>query len=209
MNRCENYQTELSALLDGESDAATAVTALDHVAGCRTCRDFWTRLRAVQAAVDALPAGVTLPAGAVRERTDGSGSRRRLGFGAVAWVWPAAALLLLAIGLSTLPRDDSREARLAGSTRGNELSIRLGADPAGMDRERFFALATELLEANGIYRAEMDRVLAAVDDAAPPPTELPLEAGAELELAGDPAAPERRQHESDHDRRAPPLAIPN
>ena len=34
MNRCEEYELELSAMLDGESDPATAVVLMDHLCGC-------------------------------------------------------------------------------------------------------------------------------------------------------------------------------
>ena len=62
MKRCEEYEVELSAMLDGESDPATAVEMMDHICQCSSCRDFYKELRSFQSLVDGLsPAPAELP----------------------------------------------------------------------------------------------------------------------------------------------------
>jgi hypothetical protein len=55
MCSCECFETELSALLDGESNSQAAIAVLDHVARCPSCREFYRELRDFQEAVDRLP----------------------------------------------------------------------------------------------------------------------------------------------------------
>ena len=54
MKRCNEYEVELSAMLDGESDPATAVMLMDHISQCESCREFYRELRSFQSLVDDL-----------------------------------------------------------------------------------------------------------------------------------------------------------
>ena len=54
MKRCSDYEIELSALLDGESDPAMALTLVGHVAECSDCSSFVRELSSSQKIIDSL-----------------------------------------------------------------------------------------------------------------------------------------------------------
>ena len=42
---CEHHEASLSALVDGELPERELLTAVDHLAECDSCRDFYRRAR--------------------------------------------------------------------------------------------------------------------------------------------------------------------
>jgi len=52
MRTCNDYEIELSALLDGECDPAGVIDLMDHVTTCSECSSFYMELRSFQETVD-------------------------------------------------------------------------------------------------------------------------------------------------------------
>ena len=161
--RCDPHQTDLSALLDGELDAREALGAVDHLAGCRRCRDFWRAARALQAAAGSAAAGAPQPPTDGWRRIETAVQRerspiledRRGRLGQRAWVWRIAATLVVGVGLlfalrSAPPPESGREA--SGT-------IEIQAGSVDMSERRFVELTTELLRADTSYHAKMLEVM--------------------------------------------------
>ncbi len=162
MKRCEEYEVELSAMLDGESDPATAVGLMDHVCQCSSCRDFFQELRSFQSLVDDMS-----PALAERPALEGPAARssqepRRRWFGwlgaAPRWAWAAAAVVIVAIGLwaaGTGVVTDQRGVDIGEGV----VTIELESDELSVDDERFIELASEILSADRRYQHQMYVIL--------------------------------------------------
>jgi predicted anti-sigma-YlaC factor YlaD len=195
--RCDTHQTDLSALLDGELDAREALGAVDHLAGCRRCRDFWRGARALQAAAGSASAGAPqtpadgwrrIEAAVGRQGQEARGGRR----GRTTWAWRIAAALVVGLGLLLALR--SAPPVELGPEPGPPAAIEVRAGTADMSERRFVELTTELLRADPDYHAKMLDVMRQV--AAPEGL-----AGARLE--GAPAS------ENDPDRGEPaPRRLP-
>lgn len=155
MIECRDYQLEISALLDGESDPATALELLDHVATCRSCGDAVREFRAAQAKIDrAFAPARPIPPEVVPLPRRGRAPLHR-------WAWGLAATIVVAVGGYVAM--DNVGANESTGTRGDaEIVVRLGADPGAMDDDRFIELTTELLRADRSYRDQMYSVLHAV-----------------------------------------------
>ncbi len=154
MIECKDYQLEISALLDGESDPATALELLEHVATCRSCGDVVLGFRGAQAKIDrAFAPAEPANSEVVPLRRRGRGPLRH-------WAWGTAATIALAVGgyvaLNNAGPDPT------GSSEGAEIVVRLGEDPGAMSDDRFIAFTTELLRADRTYRDQMYSVLEAV-----------------------------------------------
>jgi hypothetical protein len=165
MNRCEEYELELSAMLDGESDPATAVVLMDHLCGCSSCREFYGKLRSFQAlvddispAVDDQPAPETIaPAAGVGQR---SGWFGWLG-GTPRWAMGAAAVVVVAIGIWAVAGAGifDRFGGEKGLFEGGSVTIELEGDALSVDDERFIELASAILSADRRYQHQMYVIL--------------------------------------------------
>lgn len=180
MKRCKEYEVELSALIDGESDPATAVELLDHVIQCASCSEFYRELRSFQSLVDDLspePAPEQAEAPARRER------RFRWLGATPRWAWGAAAVLIVAVGAIGLwisgPFEPSSGPPL--EPLGRERIITLDRDKGSMNEQRFVELATELLQADRRYQQEMYQILTQVGQTTEPGESGDLEAQTESE----------------------------
>ncbi len=156
MRQCNDYEIELSALLDGESDPATALMLVEHVASCSSCGSFVRELRSAQELVDLLPVDaktapeptVVLPIERKHRRLLGLRPQWAVGFA-------AAAILIVSLWFGS---DLEPQAGL-NDLRGGELVIRLEENKGRMSDERFIALVSELLRADRRYQSEMYAVL--------------------------------------------------
>ncbi len=178
MKSCEEYEIELSSLVDGELPPEAAGEALEHAFGCAGCRAFYLAARRLEKAgaglrreattADAADAGWRV----VQERLSRSA-------GAVRWLpsrgLRAAALVALGLGagyvlsgvLRPLPASPAElAATLAGSavvpaaaTTGAPATPAGPAMPSAMDEHRFVALADELMRADVRYQRAMLQVL--------------------------------------------------
>jgi predicted anti-sigma-YlaC factor YlaD len=162
MKRCEEYEVELSAMLDGESDPATAVGLIDHVCQCSSCRDFYRELRSFQAIVDDIsPVESAQPdIDAVPERLYSEPRRRRFGWlGATPrWVWATAAVAIVAVGLwavGTGVVTDEAGVEMSGGS----VTIELEGNKMSVDDERFIQLASEILAADKRYQHQLYVIL--------------------------------------------------
>lgn len=162
MKRCEEYELELSAMLDGESDPATAVVLMDHLCGCSSCRDFYGKLRSFQALVDDIsPAAEDQPAAYAVATAADTGRRRGwldwLGH-TPRWAMGAAAVVVVAIGIWAAGNSglfDRSEAGFDGGT----VTIELEGDALSVDDEKFIELASAILGADRRYQHQMYVIL--------------------------------------------------
>lgn len=165
MNRCEEYELELSAMLDGESDPATAVVLMDHLCGCSSCREFYGKLRSFQALVDDIsPAIDDQPVAHAAAPAADTGQRRgwfdRLGH-TPRWAMGAAAVVVVAIGIwaasgaGIFDRSGDGENMFEGGT----VTIELEGDALSVDDEKFIELASAILGADRRYQHQMYVIL--------------------------------------------------
>ena len=183
MIECRDYQLEISALLDGESDPATALELLEHVAACRSCGDAVREFRAAQVKIDrAFAPAEPVPTEVVPLRRRGRGPGRH-------WAWGMAATIAMAVG-GYVAIDNVRSQGPTGTSGDGEIVVRLGADPGAMSDDRFFELTTELLRADRSYRDQMYSVLETVRTGGPQEGERVTE-GVTEPGRGREAAPER------------------
>jgi hypothetical protein len=165
MNRCEEYELELSAMLDGESDPATAVVLMDHLCGCSSCREFYGKLRSFQALVDDIsPAAEGQPAAYAVAPAADTGQKRGwfdwIG-GTPRWAMGAAAVLVVAIGIwaangaGIFDRSGDDENMFQGGT----VTIELAGDALSVDDEKFIELASAILGADRRYQHQMYVIL--------------------------------------------------
>jgi hypothetical protein len=167
MSACRNCESELSALLDGESDARTAVTVLDHLTHCESCQDFYQRLRHLQGIIDRMPqqAASSLSAALTRScDTDdpipSSHPRARIR-SLPEWAWAVAAVLIVAVGLLGITQLGMLSSRPASQS-AQTLTIRLEENKGQMSGDRFVELVTELLQADRQYQFKMLDILTAI-----------------------------------------------
>jgi hypothetical protein len=157
MRHCRDYEIELSALLDGESDPAMALTLVEHVAECSDCSSYVRELSSSQKILDSLqiaPANVADSAVTVspkRKRSYVFGLRPQ-------WAVGIAAALVLAVSV-WFGNDFGTSAGLTNDLRDGELVIRLEEDKGRMSEERFVAMVSELLRADRRFQNEMYVVL--------------------------------------------------
>jgi len=170
MKECTDYEIELSAMLDGESDPATALELVGHVASCESCRAFYLEMSNVQATVDAVAvahAPEPAPEAEVRPVPE---SRWRFGWGSLlrpgkmprlAWGITTVFVVALAVWAGV---DRNVLTNMAGSSENGETIIELEANKGDMDEDRFVALVTELLTADRRYQDQMYAVLSEFQD---------------------------------------------
>lgn len=157
MNRCSDYEIELSALFDGEGEPAMALELIEHVARCSSCSGFVRDLRNTQDIVDSLelrPKAEPLPADVATIKL-----RRRWHLGLrPQWALGIAALLVVTVGIlvNTIVGPTST---FSSDLRDGELLIRLEEDKGRMSDERFVAMVSELLRADRRYQNQMYVVL--------------------------------------------------
>lgn len=161
MIECADYQTEISALLDGESDPKTALELLDHVGDCHVCGAFVREVRSAQATID-----VAYPdAHAVMDAMVTALPRRGL-TGVPRWALAMAATVVVAVG-GVLVSQERSVRTVADKPAEEGIVLHVGTNTGEMNDERFIELATELLAADRLYRDEMYSVLDAVRNAEP------------------------------------------
>jgi predicted anti-sigma-YlaC factor YlaD len=158
MNQCEHIETLVSTWLDGELDRREQVECLDHVVRCASCRDFYLDARALDGLVAAVrtPAGAEPPSPEVWKRIEGAArgdrarpARRRI----PAWALQAAAVLVLAVGLSVVMWNGKGVAPTP-----EQAEILLGSDPE-MTETRFVELTREVLQADPRYHTAMHQIM--------------------------------------------------
>lgn len=178
MKHCEQYEVELSAMLDGESDPATAIGLMDHVCQCSSCREFYRELRSFQIVVDDLsPVESTrFVPGASRESGYAMPRRKWSGWFDFAprWAWGAAVIVIVAIGLWAAGGGLSTEPSGVDFSNG-KVTIELEGGEASVDDERFVELASEVLRADKHYQYQLYVILDQVRQVQQP-GEAPMDA---------------------------------
>jgi hypothetical protein len=157
MNRCSDYEIEISALLDGESDPAMALTLVEHIAECAACSTFVRELRATQKMIDSVPTIPDTESHAGEVVALATRKTRVLGL-KPQWALGIAALLLITVSV-LFSNGVGTTARLTNDIRDGELVIRLEENKGRMSEERFVAMVSELLRADRRFQNEMYVVL--------------------------------------------------
>jgi anti-sigma factor RsiW len=175
MKSCEEYEIELSSLVDGELPPQAAGEALEHAFGCAGCRGFYLAARRLE------KAGSGLRRNAIDAEAGGEagwqGVQQRLAErpGVLRWLpsraLRAAALVALGLGggyllsgvLRPLP-GTATGATTASAPAGSGVvsaatSTAAPAPTGAMDEHRFVALADELMRADVRYQRAMLQVL--------------------------------------------------
>lgn len=157
MTKCSDYEIELSALVDGESDPAMALKLVEHIASCASCSEFVRDLRGTQEIVDGLEFAPRTEASQPDVVPLKHKSRRILGL-RPQWAVGIAALLVATVGVLFSPGTESVRT-ITNDFRNGEITIRLEEDKGKMSDERFVALVSELLRADRRYQNQMYVVL--------------------------------------------------
>lgn len=171
MKSCEQYEIDLSSLIDGELSPVEASEVLEHALGCPGCADFFRAARRVEGAAERLRAadGALDPARAdeLWHAVESRSAASRTDAPAAAAVSPrgrtlrAAALVALGLGggylLSGLAGPGSPASTL-DAVAGGLRPASLGA-PAAMDERRFVAVADELMRSDVRFQRAMLEVL--------------------------------------------------
>jgi predicted anti-sigma-YlaC factor YlaD len=157
MSSCEHHETLVSAWLDGQLERNEQVECLDHLVRCGACRGFYLEARALDGLVAALrtPAGAAAPSPeiwkriewAARRKTTQRPARRRV----PGWALQAAAVLVVAVGLSVLLWNN----RVAPAPAQAEVLLGQGT----MSEERFVELTREVLQADRRYHSAMFQIM--------------------------------------------------
>jgi hypothetical protein len=160
MKRCNEYEVELSAMLDGESDPATAVMLMDHISQCESCRGFYLELRSFQSLVDDLSlesdAEVERRAAVVPIRSRQPRWRGWLD-APPRWAWGLAAAVVVIVGLWASNEYDLLN-RQSSVIEDGQLIVRSG-EGSDLNEERFVEIAAEILGADQRYQNEMYHLL--------------------------------------------------
>ena len=149
MKTCKQHEIELSAMLDGESDPATAVALMDHISHCIACRDFYRELRSFQSLVDDM-AKVTLAEPARR--------RWSWAFPVPRLVWGAAAAVVIAVGSYA-----AGTMQLVGGDNGDMFTIERTEGESSVDEDRFVELASEVLRSDRRYQQQLFQILGEIE----------------------------------------------
>lgn len=157
MTHCNDYEIELSALLDGESNPAMALKLVEHVATCSSCSTFVRDLRSTQAFVDGLQLVPDSEPEPMATLPVDRKSTRRLRL-KPQWAIGLAALLIITVSF-WFGTDIGVPGGFTNDLRDGELVIRLEEDKGRMSNERFVALVSELLRADRRYQNQMYLVL--------------------------------------------------
>lgn len=163
MTRCTEYEIELSALIDGESDPATVIELMDHLSQCAACREFYGELRSFQSKVDGISLAGTIeeaPAPQVARAPAPRALRRRwFEFGAPPrWAWGALAGAVVAVALWVGGVFENANGPTPNPY-GGEIVLTLEEDKNSVDEQRFVELVAEVLRADRRYQRQMLVVL--------------------------------------------------
>ena len=154
MNPCEHHEIQLSSWLDEGLERVEQLLCLDHLARCASCRRFYLEARALEALVTTVrsPAEGPAPPAGMWQRIEHA-ARRPVVPRVPGWALQAAAVLVLAIGLSVMLWQRER-----GATPPGDAEIVIGGG-AAMTDSRFVELTKEVLAADPRYRVAMQQVL--------------------------------------------------
>ena len=168
MKSCEEYEIELSSLLDRELSPAAAAEALEHALACADCNHFYRAARRLQEAAVPTAAAADDEAQLEPERAEELWRQVRAAgaprwSSAAGWLRPlrAAALIVLGVGggywLASFGSGGTMALPIQPPTAGTNVAV--GTIAPAMDEHRFVALAAELLGADVRYQRAMLQVL--------------------------------------------------
>jgi len=157
MNNCEHYEMLVSTWLDGQLDRSEQVECFDHVVRCESCRGFYVDARALDGLVASVrtPAEAEEPSRELWKRIEWATARERRKpsrRGLPLWALQAAAVLVLAVGLSAIVWNGG----IAPAP--EQAEVLLGQD-TDMTETRFVELTREVLGADRRYHSAMYEIM--------------------------------------------------
>ena len=157
MNNCEHHETLLSTWLDGQLGRSEQVECLDHFVGCESCRGFYVDARALDGLMASVrtPAEAEQPSREIWKRIEWATTRERKKpsrRGLPLWALQAAAVLVLAVGLSAIVWNGG----IAPVPEQAEVMLGQGTD---MTERRFVELTKEVLGADRRYHSAMYEIM--------------------------------------------------
>ena len=160
MSNCEEYQLNLSAMLDGELKGEALSRTVKHLAVCSDCLKVFNAFQSLQARVEAEAAAPPLPPH-LWLRIEAQGRRKEkpkvLSFfqsHAVKYISAAAALFIFfALGYYL------RKPALPSAKMDLNAPVVLAGNPGRMSEERFLEITRELLSAEPKYHRKMYLIL--------------------------------------------------
>lgn len=167
MKTCEEYEIELSSLLDGEAAPETAAEAVEHALGCPSCGAFFRAARRLAEPARALAVDLETPS---RERAEAlwreiervaaPPAPSPVGTGGI-WSrgWRAAALVAIGLGGGYLSSTLGTGGSLATAGASSGFVTASSRTGDAMDERRFVALADELMRAEPRYQRAMLEIL--------------------------------------------------
>jgi len=158
MKTCEQFEINISELIDGECPPERIRQTVNHLAQCDACMAIYREMCYFQNRIDQTPlaANDAVAIDSEIEKNKTSTIRLRM---IPRWVWPIAAILLVSISLSltdnfpirVLPGDQAAEDNL--------ISVQLEQNKGQMTEDRFIELTLELLAADRKYQQSMAEIL--------------------------------------------------
>jgi hypothetical protein len=161
--RCEAHAREISSFLDGELLFPDCLPAVDHLASCESCRQFYVNARRLSERLVAAPAPPASDAAweriAGRAPSAAARSRRLFAPRSLRALGLAATVVLAAALAVARFREPSPTGAAPDTspTAGREIVVE-GAR-GRMTDERFISLLAEILSADSRYHRETERVL--------------------------------------------------
>ncbi|MBU1882254.1 zf-HC2 domain-containing protein [bacterium] len=156
MSQCENYQINISAMIDGELRGAELTETVRHLAQCPDCLAQFERFQRLQDRLDAETAAIQAPVALWEqiERQTPQRTAKRISLKSVAYTtlrYAAVLAIAFVIGYTShstvipfMQKDDP---------------IVLASDQGNLSETQFLALTRDLLTADPIYHQKMYQIL--------------------------------------------------
>ena len=165
---CERYEVLLSTLGDDQLESSRErLEAVDHLAGCAACRQFWRDTRALCGSLElaGIAPGRTEAPPAVRERLVAAArGRSPQPWRAPVWSLQLAAAVILLVGVVVMLSSAPVRGPSSTGEPSNRVVVELGSDGGAMSEARFVELTTELLRAEDRYRLAMLAIMEDVSE---------------------------------------------
>lgn len=156
MNSCEDYQVNLSAMMDGELRGMELADTVAHLSKCQTCMEEFRKFQSLQERIDAEIAPPPVPYRTwhnIAEAAEKPKAKIIPLHSRFVRIAAAAAALLIFFGLGFFLRNPSIPMV------DQNAPIMLASDRGSMDDDRFLALTRELLSSDPEYHRKMYFIL--------------------------------------------------
>jgi hypothetical protein len=170
MKPCEEYQINLSAMMDGELSTEELTETVKHVAVCTDCLQVMQQFQNLQQHLCAEIIAPSAPADLWQQIKDEAAPARKAKFIPLQTRWvryiSMAAVFVLFFGMGYLlktPTITTLQGGMPVSMKNASSPIVLASDAGKMTDEHFLELTRELLSANPVYHRKMYLILQALN----------------------------------------------